>query len=83
MCIACWIPKATDILRIGKAYGFPTTTLVTRTHLSVTFTRTLPVFVIYCYSFRTVCFILSYLLHTVIAVVDQNCFGCMFSCRLM
>jgi hypothetical protein len=71
-CIACWIPKTTDILRIGKAYCFRTTTLFMRTHLSVTFICALPDFVINCYSFRTVCFILSYLRHTVIAIVNQN-----------
>ena len=72
MRIACWISKATDIFRIGKVYCFPTTTLVTRTHLSVTFIRILPVFVINRYSFGTFRFILSYLRHTVIAVVNQN-----------
>jgi len=34
--IACWIPKATKILRICNTYCFSTATIVARTRLNVT-----------------------------------------------
>jgi len=43
MRFACWIPKATDTLRICNTCHFSTATMVTRTRLSVTFILTLSV----------------------------------------
>jgi hypothetical protein len=43
MRFVCWITKATDTHRICNTYCFSTAAMVTRTHLSVTFIRTLSV----------------------------------------
>ena len=41
--IACWIAGYRHTLRICNIYCFPTTTMVTRTRLNITFILTLPV----------------------------------------
>jgi hypothetical protein len=42
MRIACWIAEATDTYSVCNTYCYPTVTMVTRTHPTVTFLRTLP-----------------------------------------
>jgi hypothetical protein len=51
ICIACWITKATDTHSecVYNNYCFYTATMVTRTHLDVTFISTLPVLFIFSY----------------------------------
>jgi hypothetical protein len=47
--IACWIPKATNTLKICNTYCFFTPTMVARTRLIVAFILDLPVwFICYC-----------------------------------
>jgi hypothetical protein len=41
--LACWINKAKNTVRIRNIYCFSTATMVTRTRVSVTFTRAFPV----------------------------------------
>ena len=41
MCIAGWIPKATNTYTIRNTYCFSTATMVKRTRLNATFTHTL------------------------------------------
>ena len=48
MPFACSITKATDTIRLRNTYCFSTATVVTRTRLSVTFERPLPVLLILC-----------------------------------
>jgi hypothetical protein len=43
MPFACWIPKATNTLRICNTYFFTMATVVTRTRLNVTLVHKLPV----------------------------------------
>jgi len=43
MCIACWVPKATNTHKVCNTHSFPTATMVALTRLSFTCIRALPV----------------------------------------